>query len=135
MPIYRRNVRLSADRLDCPIRDKDHKQDDIIDIKTRADNHAGRFRLIKDRLISRVNADARVVALSRLHLLYPLQNKPCIINIFTHGWHCMQLLDYIYANYENKLFVHANKLITEINLIIFNNISKNFQSLVFKRLL
>jgi hypothetical protein len=30
MPIYRRNVRLSADRLGCPIRDKDGKRDDFI---------------------------------------------------------------------------------------------------------
>lgn len=49
----------------------------LSDIKTRVDNRAGRFRLIKGRLIPRVNTDAHVIALSRLHLLYPPRNEPC----------------------------------------------------------
>lgn len=79
----------------------------LSDIKTRVDNRAGRFRLIKDRLISRVNTDARVIALSRLHLLYTRRGVSRIINIFTHGRYRMRAFDYICANCKNKLLLRA----------------------------
>lgn len=104
MAIYRRNVYLrtvSTARLGI----KTANETILSDIKTRAGNHFSRFRLIKGRLISRVNTNARVIALSQLHLLYqPRNNRVLLIPSRTVNTVC----GYTRVNSKDKLFVHAH---------------------------